>query len=518
MTSSSFILSNQLLVGEMLKRASHKTPNKIAFTFENDHLTFQQMDDRATQLAGWLQSQGIMRDDKVGFFLKNSLEFVEVAFGVVLSGGVGVPINYRLSAREATYIINNSDSKLLFIHEEFVEIVKSIRGSLEKVETIVVVGSGGSTSEFTSYETAFNTEVIYKPCEPLTDNDAAFIVYTSGTTGKPKGAVLTHKNICQNSMNMMWESELDLFDSQLICVPQFHIAGLLLTMLTCLTSGKTVIQSEFNPMNVLYAIEQEQINNLFLVPTMWNYLFQVPNIEEFDLSSVKNSITGAAISPLTLKEKILKHFPSAKLIDHFGQSETTATTTALKGQDALRKPSSVGRPYINVEIRILDENMSDVSVGEVGEIVYRGPTVMKEYYKNPEATREAFRSGWFHSGDLVRMDDEGFIYVVDREKDMLISGGENIYPAEVEEVLYQMPEILECAVVGVPDKEWGESCKAYIVLKPGMKLTFDEVVDYCAERLASFKKPREVEFIDQLPRNVSGKVLKFVLRDGVKQS
>lgn len=213
-----------------------------------------------------------------------------------------------------------------------------------------------------------------------------------------------------------------------------------------------------------------------------------------------------------MKRRILNTFPNAILVDNFGQSETTATTTSNAGEDSLRKTDSVGKPYLNVEIRIVDENMNDVPTGEVGEIVYRGPTIMKEYYNNRQATKEAFEGGWFHSGDLVRMDEEGFIFVVDRKKNMIISGGENIYPAEIEEILYQMQEILECAVIGIPDQKWGESVKAIIVTKPDHTLTEEQVIDYCKTRLASYKKPKYVQFVDTLPRNASGKVLKYVLQ------
>src|SRR5699024_2653834 len=245
-------------------------------------------------------------------------------------------------------------------------------------------------------------------------------------------------------------------ESNILVAPQFHIAGLVLTMKGVLTTGTTVVLEEFNPVEILHVIEKEKINTIFLVPAMWNFLFQVPNIADYDLSSITTCATGAAISPVELKQTILKYFKNAMLFDHFGQSETTATTTCLVGADALRKPESVGRPFANVEVRIVDEEMNDVPVGEIGEIVYRSTTIMKEYYNNPDETAEAFRGGWFHSGDLVKADKEGFIYVVDRINDMIISGGENIYPAEIEAILYQMPEILECAVLGVPDDEWGE--------------------------------------------------------------
>lgn len=518
MTSSSLHLSRQLLVGEILKRTTHKTPEMEAYVFEDERVTYGELDNKASHLAAWLRTQGINRDDKVAFMMKNSMEFIEIIFGIPLSGGVGVPVNFRLQREEVRYIVDNSDSKLIFIDEEYVEMILSIKDRLPKLEKIIVVGRNQSSSELTAYHSIFETSANYTPCEDLVDEDTAFLVYTSGTTGRPKGAVLSHKNICMNLLNLMFEGKSDLYKKQLICVPLFHIAGLCQIIMSCLANGTTILQPEFNPVKLLTAVEKEQVNSFFLVPAMWNFLFQVPNFAEYDLSSVTTCSTGAAITPLELKKRILKSFPNAELVDTFGQTETTASTTYLKGEDTLRKTTSVGQSMINVETRIVDENMNDVGVGEVGEIVYRGPTVMKEYYKNPEATEEAFKGGWFHSGDLVMRDEEGFIYVVDRKNNMIISGGENIYPAEIEEILYQMPEILECAVIGVPDKDWGESVKAIVVLKPEKTLTAEQIIEYCQQNLASYKKPKFVEFIDELPRNASGKVLKYVLQKEAKET
>lgn len=510
MTTSSLHSASQLLVGELIKRASHREGYREGYVFENERITHMEMDERATHLAGWLQAHGIQKDDKVGFILKNSLIFPVVLFGVALSGGVAVPINFRLTAEEIQYIVNNSDSKLLIIDEDYAEMIHSIRSQLPQVENVVVI-SNSPTHDFIPYDSIFTNETNYQPAD-LVDNDASMIVYTSGTTGRPKGAVLTHKNICQLGLNLMYEGKAEMYQHQLASVPLFHIAGISILIRNCLVVGKLVIHREYNPVAVLETIQKEKITALALVPAMWNFLFQVPTIDQYDLSSVTTCTTGAAICPLELKKRILKHFSNAALLDTFGQTETTSSATLLRGEDTLRKTTSVGKPTINVEVRVVDEEMNDVPVGEVGEIVYRGPTVMKEYYKNPEATAEAFKGGWFHSGDLVRMDDEGFIYVVDRKKDMIISGGENIYPAEIEEVLYTHPDVLECAVIGAPDEDWGERVKAIVVLKPGKSLSMEDIVNHCTKHLASYKKPKEVEFMDDLPRNASGKILKQVLR------
>lgn len=272
------------------------------------------------------------------------------------------------------------------------------------------------------------------------------------------------------------------------------------------------IHRDFQPKKVLETIQNEQINSMFLAPSMWNLLVQAADVTTFNVSSMEYCILGSAISPVELKRKIMRVFDNASIFEAFGQTEMSPSTTYLLPEDSLRKTESVGKPSVNVRVRIVDDEMKDVPIGEVGEIIYQGPTVMKEYYKNPEATAEAFHGGWFHSGDLVRMDEEGFIYVVDRKKDMIISGGENIYSAEVEEVLYNHPDILEAAVIGVPNAEWGESVKAYVALKPGTNLNADQIIVHCQNHLASYKKPSIVEFVDSLPRNAAGKVLKQALR------
>ncbi|MFO7262971.1 MAG: acyl-CoA synthetase [Bacillaceae bacterium G1] len=513
MATSNLASSRQLLIGEALRRAAFRSPEVEAYVYEDVRVTYRQFEAKVLHLAGWLQQEGFGYDDKVGFILRNELAFPEIFFAVALAGTVGVPINFRLTGHEIRYIVNNSDSKILFIGREFVDTIREIRDQLPLVQKIVVVGSDKEVPGMIRYESIFERHTTFTPCEQLTDDDACMIVYTSGTTGHPKGAVLTHKNLYMNSMNAIAFSGWKPYNKQLVVPPLFHVAAMSTLITTTLQDGTSVIHREFDPVKILETIQSERINSLFLVPAMWNFLFQVPTLHQYDLSSLTSCSTGGAVTPLELKKRIMQTFPNAQLYEAFGQTEMSPCTTMLGHEHILRKTDSVGLPAPNVEVRIVDEEMNDVPVGEVGEIVYRGPTVMKEYYKNPEATAEAFKGGWFHSGDLVRQDDEGFIYVVDRKKDMIISGGENIYPKEIEEVLYMHPGILEAAVIGVPDATWGETVKAVVVPKPGHTLTAEEVIEHCTRYLASYKKPRMVQFVDALPRNAAGKVLKRVLRE-----
>lgn len=510
-------ISTQLLIGEALKYAVHNVPERDAFIFGEQRLTYRALLNRSNQIVNWLQEQGIGRDDKIGCLFKNGIPFVEVYFGTSLNGSVFVPINFRLVSQEVAYLLNNSDVKILFIEEEFSSVIKPIIDQLPQVIKIVVVGNANTqlAEDVILYDSIFQKSAAYNCPQNLSDDDAHVIIYTSGTTGRPKGAVLTHKNFYINAMNKLYHTKSEKGTKHLIIPPLFHVAALSLLVQNCLMEGTIVIQREFQPIKVLETIEKEKINSMFLVPAMWNQLFEVPNIENYDVSSMVNCSTGGAICPVEIKRKIISFFKNAKIHEAFGQTEMSPTTTYLSGEDSLilDKTESVGKPSINVRVRIVDEYMNDVRVGEVGEIVYQGPTVMKEYYKNQAATNEAMKGGWFHSGDLVRMDEDGYIYIVDRKKDMIISGGENIYPKELEEVLFNHPAIFEAAVIGIPDPKWGETVKAYIVLKPCAQLTEQEVINYCIENLASYKKPRVIEFIESLPRNASGKVLKTVLRE-----
>lgn len=513
------LLAQQLRIGEALKSAAHQDPKKVAFVHQDEQVTYQELLQRSYHLAGWLQEHGIRRDDKVGYLFKNGMRFVEIYFGVSMTGGVNVPINFRLGPNEMTYIINHADIKILIVDQEYVEVIQSIRSELPQVEMFIVASSQQDLSaiDMLPYDSIYDTPVCYQEDEQLSDEDAHMIIYTSGTTGRPKGAVLTHKNIMMNALIRLSQIRRDTNSRVLVVAPLFHLAALSSLIYNCLQPGTAYIHRDFQPVDILETIQNEKINGMMLVPSMWNFLFQVPNLLGYDLRSMLRCTTGGAICPLELKKRILEVFPNGEIFESFGQTEMSPSTTSLLPEDALRKIASVGKPVMTLRVRVVDDAMNDVPVGEVGEIIYQGPTMLKEYYKQPEATAEAMRGGWFHSGDLVRMDEEGFVYIVDRKKDMIISGGENIYPAEIEEVLYTHPDILEAAVIGIPDPEWGESVKACVVLKPGRMLTQEQVIEYIRNSLASYKKPRFVEFLEALPRNAAGKVLKTILREQQKE-
>lgn len=506
-------LSRNLLLGETLAKNARKFPDKTAIKEGVRVFTYSQYNFRVNKLANAFRDIGVGRGDKVAVLLFNSIEIIDCYFALGKLGAVAVPVNFRLVGAEIAYIVNNSDSVAFVFDASFEKVIDTVKDLMPQVKHFIASPGPGAMSYALGYDDFLSGGSGVEPLVPVNDGEPALIMYTSGTTGRPKGAVLSHKNILSNVICNLIDRPGSSSDIGLIVPPLFHVASMLLTMQMFFMGATTVIHRAFDPTAIMSSIVNEKITTLFLVPAMWNFLLQVPNLEQYDVSSVKTAITGAAIMPLNLKKKILQVFPGLQLYDVFGQTEMSPVTTMLKPEDTLLKPTSVGKPLVGVEIRVVNSENQDVPPGEVGEIVYRGPNMMLEYYKNPEATAEAFAGGWFHSGDMVRLDEEGFVYVVDRKKDMVNSGGENVYPAEVEEVLYMHEKILEAAVIGIPSEKWGESVHAVVVPKPGQTLTGEEVIDFCAKHLAAYKKPRSVEFIAALPRNAAGKVLKTRLRE-----
>ncbi len=511
-------LGRRLLLGEMMARNSRKFPDKEALIYGQTRLTYKQLNARINKLAHALLDLGIQRGDKVAILSFNCNQFMETYFALAKMGGVAVPINFRLHPEEMTYIINQSDSQALIAGEAFVETARSIQKNLPLVKTYISISEKpvDGMLHFESWIAKYPGD---EPLVLVEEDDPLFIMYTAGTTGKPKGAVITHKNemvlwmlgasfvLTETGMSDLWNFRA--FGAP----PIFHLASFGFCQFMFFLGATVVLPTEvFDPVYIMKTIEQERINALVLVPAMTNFVLLLPDLDKYDTSSLKVWGSSGAILPVETRRQIKKFFPNVKIFDLFGQTEMSALVSGLLPGESEGRENSVGKILPFIEIRVVDDNDNDVPVGEVGEAIYRSPTVMKEYYKDPEATREAMRGGWFHGGDLVRQDAEGYIYVVDRKKDMIISGGENIYSAEIEQVICRHPKVQECAVIGVPDKDWGEAVKAVVVPRFGEQLSEKEVIDFCKQHLASFKKPRSVDFMDALPRNAMGKVLKRELR------
>jgi acyl-CoA synthetase (AMP-forming)/AMP-acid ligase II len=512
-------LARSLLLGELIARNARKFPEKEAIIFGDARLTWREFNARINRVAHAFQDLGISRGDKVALLMFNCNQYLECYFGLAKLGAVAVPVNFRLHPQEITYIVDDADAVAFVVGDQLIDTVRGIQKDLPLVQRYISV-TPAPVEGMVHFESLIQQHPDDEPVILVDEDDPAFIMYTAGTTGRPKGAVLTHK-----SQVMMWTSAIIQLMSEpgvgnawdlRICSPPplFHMASFGYCLAHLLGGATVILPTEvFNPAEIMQTIEREKVSSMLLIPAMASFLVLLPDLDKYDASSLKIWLSGASVLPTQTRKAMMERFPGLMVYDAFGQTETGGLVSMLRPSEGERKVASVGRALPYVEIRVVDDEDRDVPIGEVGEAVYQGPNIMMEYYKNPEGTAEAMRNGWFHSGDLVRRDEEGFLYIVDRKTDMIVSGGENIYPAEVEEVLYRHPKILEAAVIGVHDEQWGEAVKAVVVPKPGEELTEEEVIDFCKEHLASYKKPKSVDFIDALPRNPTMKVLKTVLRE-----
>ncbi|MCH6561926.1 MAG: long-chain-fatty-acid--CoA ligase [Myxococcales bacterium] len=504
--------------GEQIARIARKLPAKVAFRFLGEQRTFAELDRRVTRLARALAERGVEFGDRVAVLLPNGLEIVEAYFAIMRLGAICVPINFRLVAHEVAHIARDSGARALILHEELAEAGAKARAELPALGFCLVVGS--STAAAGADAELYEQALAHASDAPLTldvpEHAPAFIMYTSGTTGRPKGAVLSHFNLIMNTMNSMIEMGIRGSEEVWLSgLPLFHIGALNGILNYVMSGGTSVIQptGHFDAAEVVDQLERERITGAFFVASQWQAICAVPGVRKRKFS-LRRIAWGASSALPSVLQAMAETFPGVPMYTFFGQTEMSSVTTMLDGKDAIRKLGSVGQPVINVELRIVDDEMRDVPRGEAGEVVYRAPTVMQGYWNDPEATAEAFAGGWFHSGDICRMDEEGYITVVDRKKDMIISGGENIYSAEVEAAIESHPEVREVAVIAVPDPKWMETPKAVIVPRdPAHPPSPAEIIAHCAERLASYKKPSSVVIADELPRNASGKVLKTVLRE-----
>jgi fatty-acyl-CoA synthase len=492
----------------MLLRNVHENPDKLAVVFGDRRYTYREFNERVNRLANALLNHKVQQGDKVAYLLNNCSEFAEVSFALSKIGALSVPLNFRLKGEEIGFILEHSDSSFLFFGPEFKETVAGLIPRLPLVKKTIQVGASAE------YEDLLRSSSGEEPPIRVLEEDGHSIMYTSGTTGFPKGAVHTHKSRIWNSLNMLVDTGLRGSDVFAITSPMFHIAAGHTMFFSPIFIGATVvILPSFSLPEFFQLIEREKISAFFAVPTMFVRMVEHPNFKDYDLSSVRLLFTGGAVTSIELKEKIMKAFPRATLDDLMGLTEGGPLTTFLPHREALRKSGSVGRAHFSQMVRVVNDRGEDVRGDEVGEIIVKGPAVMKRYYKNPEATAKAFKGGWLYTGDLARVDEEGFQYLAVRRTDLIVSGGENIYPAEVERVLLQHPKVKEAAVIGVQDPEWGERVLAVVVPQGGEDSDEEEILSFCKENLAGYKRPRRVVFVQELPKNQLGKVLYKELRN-----
>lgn len=499
-------------VGFLLSNSAAKHPLQEAVVSDYSRLTYARFEERSARLSDAMLKAGLKKGDRVCLLFHNGSPFVEVYFAAVRVGLVATPVNFRFVGEEIAFILNDSGASALFHGPEFRAVAEEVRDRCQEVRFTVCPGGGAGVLDYEDFLARGNP----RPPDPgISESDQCQLMYTSGTTGRPKGAVITHGNVLWNLMNTILGREDRAGQVSVIVGPLYHTAALNnhFTIQLAL-GGKSVLISRFDPEELLRVIQREQVNVISGAPAFYHLLMQHPRAWSYDRSSITKCTAGADKLSKETKRKLLEFFPkTCGVYDVYGCTEASPCITILTAEQSKDKHGSVGKALPFLQAMVVDELDNPVPSGQVGELVCKGPNVMQGYHRLPEATAQAIRNGWLHTGDLAFMDDEGFFYIVDRKKDMIVSGGENIYPREIEEVLLCHPAIADAAVVGEPDELWGESVKAAVVLKKGAALGSREVIEYCKIHLAGYKKPRKVVFMDALPRNASGKVLKQRLRE-----
>ncbi|MBB5801898.1 fatty-acyl-CoA synthase [Saccharothrix ecbatanensis] len=497
-------------IGSWTARRVRKTPEKVAVVHEGRGSTYRQLHERVLRLAHGLRRVGVGRGDRVAYLGPNHPAFLETLFAAGALGAVFVPLNMRLAPAEVAHILTDSGADVLVYGPEQASLVQAVRGDVGPLRVIALAHPAAGES---SYEEVIASSPADPIDEPVTLDDLCLIMYTSGTTGRPKGAMLTHGNITWNTVNVLVDVDLASDEVTLVVAPLFHTAGLNMTCLPTLIKGGTVVlMSAFDAAEVLEQIETHRVTYMFGVPTMYNAIAACPRWEEADLSSLRQVNCGGAPVP----ESTIRTYQRRGLSfsQGYGMTETSPGTLYLTKEMNEVKAGTAGVPHFFTDVRVVGPGLIDVAPGEKGEIVISGPNVMRGYWQRPADTAGAFGpDGWFHSGDIATPDEDGYIAVVDRLKDVIISGGENIYPAEVESVLHQHPAIAECTVIGVPDPRWGEVGRAVVTVNPGAEATGEQdVLAFLRDRLAGYKIPKSVVFVDELPQSATGKLLKKLVR------
>ncbi|MFW5740406.1 MAG: acyl-CoA synthetase [Myxococcota bacterium] len=498
-------------IGHWVRQNAKIYPTKVATKTGPRSFTYRQLADRMNRLANALVATGLKPGDRVALFLLNGIEYVEAVFACSAAGLIAVPLNWRLSEEELTFITNDCEPKVLIHHAAFAEQAATLEKSCKSIQKRLAVAHDGGASEYEAFIDAGDSKDAVNP--NVGGDDPHLIMYTAGTTGSPKGVVLTHANCFWQSVNG-WALGASPDTVALVILPMFHVGGLNGCVTPMIHMGATVILSaKFDPGDVLDTIERERVSGMVAVPAIYQMLYDHPKFKDTDLSSIVAFISGGAPLGKELTRKY--HERGLEFRQGYGLTETSPGVTGMGPGECLRKAGTAGRTCLYVDVRIVDESGKVLPTGEAGEVTVRGPNVMKEYWKRPDATAEAIRDGWFHTGDIGFLDEDGFLTLVDRKKDMIISGGENVYPAEVEKVLLEHTSVAEAAVVGKKDDKWGEVPVAFVVPVPGQKLSPEDLVAFCAGRIAKYKNPKEVIVRESLPHNAAGKILKQELKKEV---
>lgn len=506
-------------VGKIMTKRAMVTPKKTALIYEDIPISYKELNDRVNQFAHYLKEKGIRKGDRISVLLLNCPEFLEVYFAAAKLGVIFVPLNFRLVGPELEYQLNDCGSRLIVFHDSLAPNLETIRSKIGvgKDKFLCLESGLPDSPESPEWAVEYNEAIgglppeEPKPDEPVEFDDPLAIMYTSGVTGAPKGAVLSHQQTYFKNFQIGLYTDMrgeDIFLSQL---PLFHSGGLFISLTPTFCYGATfIMRQSFKPEEFAKDIERYRATIIFALTTMWRFVLQSNALKGVDVSSVRVVLGGGERTPLSMLDQLAEK--GLYMQQGFGQTENSAMMV-LPREDIQRKKGSIGLPGFFTEIWIQDENGRELPPGEIGEIVARGPTVMSGYWNMPEKTAETIVNGVLHTGDLGYRDEEGYFYIVDRAKDMYRSGGENVYPAEIEKVLVGHPKIANVAIIGVPDEKWGETGMAFVVPQDGKELTKEEIFDFLKGKVAKYKFPRHVKFVDALPMTASGKIRKAVLKE-----
>ncbi|MDF2894196.1 MAG: acyl-CoA synthetase [Rhodococcus erythropolis] len=506
--------ARQQSVGDIPRRTAGRFPNKTAIVDGDTRLTFAEFDERIDRVAAALTEEGFGKGDTLALLSRNCWQFPVLTFATARIGMGCVPINFMLTDNEIAYILDHSEATAFVVGQGLTEVADRALGLSERrVRLTASIGSAEPLRGWSSVEDWMGRHGVV-PDVAVDDDDPIRLMYTSGTESRPKGAVLSSRSLMWQYMSCIVSGEMHAEDVEVHALPLYHCAQLDNFLSTDIYLGATSIILDGPNIEVLLrTIESERVTNLFGPPTVWIDLLRSPLFERTDLSSLRKGYYGASPMPVEILAEMTERLPNVSLWNLYGQTEMASVATVLGPADQVSHAGSAGRPALNVETRIVDEHDHPLPSGEVGEIVHRSPQATSGYFRAPEKTAEAFRGGWFHSGDLGYLDTNGYLYVVDRKKDMIKSGGENVATREVEEVLYQMDSVAEAAVFGIAHPRWIEAVAATVVPRAGRHLTDSMIIDFCRTRLAGYKVPKVVHIVDSLPKNPSGKILKRALRD-----
>jgi fatty-acyl-CoA synthase len=506
-------------LADLLRRSALRTPDATAIVYGDLRQTYAELHVSVSRVANALAERGIDHGDRVALHSHNSHAFVVACLALARIGAIVVPVNFMLGPDEVAYVLEHSGATAIIVEDELIPVAAGALHRMPesagvRVRIVISDADADTTAGWEPFGPLMAHPDASEPLVAVGDDEPVALLYTSGTESRPKGAALTSRSLIAQFVSCIVDGEMSANDVEIHSLPLYHCAQLYCFLLPGLYLGATnIVLPRAAPDEILAAIERERATKLFCPPTVWIGLLRHPDFERRDLSSLRKGYYGASAMPVEVLREILQRLPDLRLFNFYGQTEMSPMATLLRPEDQLRKAGSAGRPALNVETMIVDDEDRPVPPGTVGEIVHRSPHAMLGYWNDPQKTAETFAHGWFHSGDLGAIDDEGYLTVVDRKKDMIKTGGENVASREVEEVLYAHPAVQEVAIFGVPDPKWIEAVTAAVVLREGERVGTDQLIAYCRERLAGFKAPKHVVVLDELPKNASGKILKRRLRE-----